>query len=247
MISNLHEKLWLKQPIDFYGICTIYPLTIKDYLELNKPPAEGQHMPTYSEMFVPFTINHAFLKDAGVDYNGDIWDFFFMDAGMLAQLTWTIGRLTHTDNNKIDIEGKRIMLSETQSLGADKFQEFADIVLLAHGLERYKPQKKYQPKFKSKAEAERYKKYQAARAKHQAKHEDEDKLLTIIQYVQLASSSYIPDEEILTWTYWKLMRWYNKLILKENHDELHACFAHWGGKDVKKSLDKLKTEIMTKI
>ena len=246
MIENINEKLWLKVPIDYYGICTLYPLTIKDYLYYSDADPENKARLTYSDMFTPFIMNHEFLKDAGVDYQGNMWDFYFLDAGILATVMWTLSVLTHAEI-RVVMEEKRLYFDETHSLGADNYKELWDIILQAHCFEPYKHKEQHKPQFKDEETRKRYERYQAARAKNKTRSKDELALINCIQYVQLRSSSYISDEEILTWSYWKLMHWYSKIALKTSHDELHACFAHWGGKDVKKSLDALKKDIMTKV
>ena len=247
MIENLYEKLWLKQPIDYYGICTFYPLTIKEYLYYNDAPHGDASHPGYAEMFTPFIINHQFLRDSGVEYDGNMWDFYFQDASILAMLTWTLTVLTHVEDIKISPEQHRLYFDETHYLGAENYKELFDAILLAHCLEPYSHKEQRRPQFKDEETKKRWERYQANRAKNANRNKGETSLINCIQFIQMASPSYISDEEILTWTYWKLTHWYNKLVLKTSHDELHACFAHWGGKDVKKSIDALKKDIMTKV
>ena len=247
MIENVNEKLWLKLPIDYYGICTLYPLTIKDYLYYNDVQEGDAAHPSYADMFTPFIMNHAFLKDAGIDYTGNMWDFYFLDSTILATLMWSLTVLTRKDDIRVVIEEKRLYFDETHYLGAENYKELFEIILQAHCFEPYKHKEQHKPKFKDEATRLRYEKYLAARAKNKNTNKSELSLLNCIQYIQLRSTSYIPEDEILTWSYWKLMHWYNKVALKTSHDELHACFAHWGGKEVKRSLDTLKKDIMTKI
>lgn len=245
MIANFNEKMWLGVPINFHDICTIYPLTIRDYLIYSDVSDDDIDGLSYNALFTPFMINHDFLKDAGVEYDGDIWSFFFLSNNQIAQLVLAIEVLTRAEELQIDLENKRIYFSDTQYLSANTFSEFCDIVLRAHCFEPYHHVEKKTPQFKSKAAYERWKKYQALRAKNQPK--DDMNLAQCIKVVQLSSNSYIPDETILGWTYWKLLHWYNASTLKSSYDELHQCFAHWGGKELRKSLESLKNEIMTKI
>lgn len=247
MIENLDEKLWLKLPINYYGICTLYPLTVKEYLFYNDVFDNDKAHPGYAEMFTPFIMNHAFLKDAGIEYSGNMWDFYFLDAGILATMTWTLTVLTHSEKIRPSFEEKRLYFDETHYLGAENYQELFQIILQAHCFEPYKHKEQHKPQFKDEATRLRYERYQAARAKNKNNTKNELSLINCVQYIQLMSPSYISDEEILSWSYWKLMHWYNKVALKVSHDELHACFAHWGGKDVKKSLDTLKKNIMTNV
>lgn len=245
MIANFNEKMWLGVPLNFHDICTIYPLTLRDYLTLNDVSDDNSNGLSYNALFTQFMINHDFLRDAGVQYDGDMFSFFFLSTDQLGRLMWAVATLTKDTELRVDVEKRRLLFSNDKYLSAETFPEFCDIVLQAHCFGQYHHVEKKTPKFKSKAAYERWKKYQTMRQKNQPK--DELNIAQCVKYIQLYSNSYIPDETILGWTYWKMLHWYNATILKSNHDELHQCFAHWGGKDIRKSLDSLKNEIMTKI
>ena len=245
MIANFNEKMWLGVPLNFHDICTIYPLTLRDYLVYSDIHDDSTNGLSYNALFTQFMINHDFLEDAGVKYDGDMWSFFFMSGEQLARLVLGISILTRDDGLSIDVENRRICFANGKYLSSETFPEFCDIVLQAHCFGQYNHVEKKTPTFKSKAAYERWKRYQAMRAKNQPK--DELNIAQCIKFIQLYSNSYIPEETMLGWTYWKLLHLYNATILKSNYDELQQCFAHWGGKEIRKSLDSLKNEIMTKV
>lgn len=245
MIDNFNAKMWLGVPLNFHNICLIYPLTIEQYLAYSDVPAQDGMSFDYNAIFTQFMINRDFLKDAGVEYDGNIWDFFWMSKDQLAHLLWAITIVTHEDDIQVDVETRQLKFPSGQSLNASNYAEFADIVLRAHCFGQYQHVEKQVPKFKNKANYERWKKYQSMRQKYQKK--DELDITQCVKVIQLNSPSFIPDSEILKWSYWKLLKWYNAVIQQSNYDDLQGCFAHWGGKDLRRTLDKLKEEIMTKI
>lgn len=248
MIENFDTKMWLGFPINFHNICTIYPLTIRDYLVYSDIGDTGGNGLSYNALFTQFMINHDFLKDAGVNYDGDIFGFFFLSNEQMAMLLLALRILTHEENMRVDVENQRIYFDKSRFLSSATYPEFSDIVLRAHCFGHYQHvehRTKTVKDFKRREDYERWKKLQANRAKYQNK--DELNIAQCIKYIQLSSSSYIPDDVILNWTYWKMLHWYNATILQSNYDEMQQCFAHWGGKDLRKSLEKLKQEIMTKV
>lgn len=246
MINNFDEKMWLGLPIRFYDICTIYPLTLEDYLLLGDLPEDGSLGLNYNALFTQFMINDDFLKDAGVDDYGSVWDFFFIAKEQLSLLMTSISMLTHDANLQLDVANKRIVFSNGKYLSESTYLEFAETILQAHCFGFYRHVEQTMPHFKNKAHYDRWKRYQEMRAK-QKKQEDSLNIVQCVKYIQLHSASYIADSEILHWTYWKVLHWYNAIVLQTNYNELHQCFAHWGGKDIRRSLDSLKQEIITKI
>lgn len=248
MIENFDTKMWLGMPLNFHNICTIYPLTIRDYLVLSDIPDDDHERLSYNALFTQFMINHDFLKDAGVDYTGSMWDFFFLAADQLMRLMMSLAILTKDEGLHLDAENRRIYFSTGKYLSAETFPEFSDIVLQAHCFGKYhhvEKQVKTADQFKSAEYYEKWKKLQANRAKFQKK--EGLNITQCVKLIQLTSASFIPDNEIMGWTYWKLLHWYNAIILQNNYTELQQCFSHWGGKDLRKTLDKLKEEIMTKV
>lgn len=246
MIKNLYEKLWLKMPIDYYGVCTIYPLTLREYLHYHDVQDGSSNELSFDTMFFPFTVSYELLEEKDIAYNGNLWDFYFMDHNLLAALSWTITILTREDKVRIDGTNHRICFSDERYLDASNCDEFIDIVRQTHGLSKYHSKQKNVPHFKNKKDEERYKKYMANRERNQ-KTKEGVSLTPCIQFIQMHSPSYISDEEILTWSYWKLIHWYEKLILKTEYADVHACFAQHGGKDLLRSINSLKQDIMTKV
>jgi len=245
MNKNIVDKLWLNMPLEFYDICTIYPMSIKQYLHYSDVAEGNPNELSYSEIITQFSFNHEFLKDQGIDYDGPMLDFFFMSPDMLQRLVWSVAVLTHDGDVTPDLEHHRLMFPNGRFISARNFDEFADIILQAHCFGRYEHVEKQMPKFRNKEHLKRWQRMQAMREKHKAK--EEVSIAQCVKTIQLESHSYITDAEIVTWTYWKLMHWYNAVVLQSNYEELHSCFAHWGGKDIRKSLDAMKKELMTKI
>ena len=245
MIQNLNEKLWLNLPIDFHGICMIYPMSIKQYLHYKDVDASDPNELQYDDIIVQFSFNHEFLHDNGIEYDGPMCDFFFMEPSMLQKMLWSIAVLTDDADIQVDVANRRFVFQNGKCIDATNFDEFADIVLQAHCFGRYEHVEKKMPKFRNKEHLKRWQRMQAARAKYKPK--DEVSIAQCIKTIQLESHSYIADSEIATWSYWKLMHWYNAVVLQSNYEELHSCFAHWGGKNIRKSLDAMKKELMTKI
>lgn len=261
MIQNLELKLWTGTPIDFYGICNIYPLTVKDYIHYNDVPEDATDELNYIGLLAPFIMNNLFLKDNGIEFDDDIWDYYFLDAKMLTDLVYALAVFTHEINIRIDLDHKTLVFPGTEqtdakssgdgvaqgkAFGKEHFEEFASIILKAHNMKKYQHPTKVAPKIKNKDYADRLKKYTQNRKKNKSIKDDID-LAAVIKCIQLFSPSYIPAAEILTWNYWKVLHWYEDVICKSDYDHLNACFAHWGGKDLRKGLDKLKKELRTTI
>ncbi len=245
MIDNFNAKMWLGTPLNFHDVCHIYPLTIEQYLLYSDVPAEDGAGFNYNALFTPFMINNAFLRDSGIEYTGSIWDFFWLSKDQLVRLLWSVTVLTHEEQIEVDSENRQFKFKSGRCLNATNYAEFADIVLQAHCFGQYQHVEKKAPKFKNKAHYERWKKYQSMRQKYQ-KTDDLD-IAQCVKVIQSTSPYFSPELEILKWSYWKLLKWYNAVIQQSNYDDLQECFAHWGGKDLRRTLDKLKEEIMTKI
>lgn len=245
MLEHIDDKLWLDMPLSFYDICTIYPLTIEQYLHYSDIPADGGNGLNYEAIFTQFMINNEFLQDAGIEYSGNIWDFFWLSTDQLVRLILCISLITREEEITPDVENRRLVFKNQKYLDSSTYSEFCDLVLRAHCFGSYHHVEKKMPKFKSKDHYERWKRYQALRQKSQKK--EDLSIVQCVKFIQLHSKSYIPSEVILQWSYWKMLHWYNAVMLQVNYDELHSCFAHWGGKDLRKSLDALKNDIMTKV
>lgn len=250
MPRNLKTKLWLGVPINFHEICSIYPLTVGECLCYMDVPDNSQDQLSFNGLFLPYTINDVFLKEFCPDFHGTVWDYWFVNVAQAARLCYTLAVFTHEINLEPDLEHKRVVFNKgsenERSLGPEHFDEFADIILQAHYMKKYKPDKQKKIRIKNPEYQKRYQQYQARRQKNPQVDDDND-LAVCVKYIQVASQSYIPDKEILSWSYWKLLRWHSELIRQVEYQNGYQCYATCGDKKLRKALTKLETELRTKI
>lgn len=246
MIKNLKTKLWLNAPINFHDICMIHPLTVQQYLHYMDVSEESETELSYAALMLPFTLNETFLKEHCPDFPGTEWDFLFANATQIARFMFSVAVLTDDSGLKPDLEKKRLVFANGKTLGREHFDEFSEIILQAHYLKKYKPSPQKKMAVKNPKHQQRLQKYLAHRNKNTQLDDDVD-LAVCVKYIQIASQSYIPDKEILAWTYWKLLRWHSEMIRQIEYQNGYACYATSGDKKLGKTLTKLQTELRTKI
>lgn len=223
----------------------IYPLTV-DQMICGLYPSYKIDDVLFKDLFTPFIINSEFLTDCQIEFEGSMLDFFFSDHDSLLLLVNAIAVFAKTQDISINMEQHAIKVADFEGcIDNSNFDEFADIILKVNCMGRYEHKEEKIPHFETQEGYERWKKLQERRKKYSV--EDDIKIENCGSFIQLHSQSYIPDEEILGWTYWKFNHYYGGLVRKVNYEELFKCFATFGGGDLKKDVEKAKTDMYTKL
>lgn len=198
--------LQLNQPFKFKNVCTIYPISIESYIK--------QPDTFWNELCLPFALSREYLGDMANQFS--LYEIVISDEKLLTSLIVMIQLLCQPKN--IESKNGEIFIDDnTESLNSDNFEEFSDIVLTILQREKLKNIKEQMPKFESEEGKRRWLKLQEQR-KRNANRQPVTTISDIIRVVQLGGNCYIPDKEILNWTYWKLIKTY-QIIQKRNEWE----------------------------
>lgn len=211
----------LGMPIQFKGICTIYPLSIEQRISF-----EDKYI---SSIFLPYMISEEYAKEE--TGNPDVFHMLISDKTMLPLFCESFKVFCKSEKLHFDESGNGILFDDnTIPLESSSFKEFCKII---RDWNYIKPQKADpDPVFKTDEGRKQWLKLKEFRAKN-AKIED-DSLGTMINIVQFGGSSYIDESIIKKWTMWKIVNAYHAIV--GNREYEHSFYAYW--KNGKKELVK---------
>lgn len=218
---DIKSNLLLCKPIDFYGICTIYPIRIDEYLNDTEKA---------NQLYTPYIISKDSLNE---DINKElekysIFEIILADQEYRQVFGESLSVFCKTDNMKIinnDNNEPELYFDDNEKpLNKHNFDEFADIIRLSGMREKFKP--KQIPTFETPEGYERWKKYEEMQQKYQKK--EEDTISNFINVVQNGGNFYIGEEVIKDWSFWKLVNTYNSIISRDAYDKQYSQYLVTG-------------------
>lgn len=209
---NIYSNLMLNIPIQFYDVCTIYPITVEDMVKYYS--SDDSRL-----IFEPFLITHKLLSDDLI--NKPIYEIIIEDQSLLQLMAVCIIRLCKctVDDITFKNDNEICILNNKSTINKDNFEEFADVVatMLYINRSKLKKQEDEIPKFETEEGKQRWLKYQELKKKYAPKVNGSE-LNNLIMYSQFGGNYYIPDEEIMKWTYWKLIYSQEVISNKQSYD-----------------------------
>lgn len=208
-------------PIHFHDICTIYPFTVSDAIHYFE---KG----TSTEMFLPFLLTKDIINAPFRQYS--LYQIVLSDSKLFQSFSETLRFLCRTENIKINPKTLDITIDNNPGyLNSAAFDELSDIISTMVCMEKIHKTEKQIPKFETPEGYERWKKLQNQREKNHTA-DDEIHIYDIINCVQFGGNYYIPDEEILKWSYWKLIHASKTISLLKNYDFTCNAYLQCGDK-----------------
>jgi len=228
---DFKSNLLLLHPIKFYDVCTIYPPSIEDILDLDDK--------AFNFYLLPYMITNEIFKDR---YNNlKLLEIIFKNKELFNNLIISLYWFCKTDNIKFRESTCDLFINDSEnSLNVDNFDEFSNIILTSCSREKYKEEVEVEPKFETEDGRQRWLKLKAMREKHNKKNEENFNLSNIINLVQLGSNFYIPEENIKKWSLYKLTNTYISIINKDNSGKMFDIYTQTGDKKlIKESLSEI--------
>lgn len=216
---NIKTNLQLNLPISFHGVCTVYPLTVADIIRLEDSGEKN--------IFTPFLLDTERLN-ASSRYPA--YQLVKNDPMLLAALLRALAELCHTDKIRVDKNTLDIFIdSGTECLTNESFKELSGLVSEMLCIRKTSAPEAAVPKFKTPEGYERWKRLQEQRQKNAAT-DNGIPIYDFINCVQFGGNYYIPDEEILGWTYWKLIHAFQTISHLKNYDFTCSAYLQCGDK-----------------
>ena len=228
---DIKANLQLNIPINFHNICTIYPLSVIDTVTNDSEFIAG--------LFLPYRISKEVLIKSNESMG--IFEIIMNDEYLYQSLILSLVYFCRTKNIKVNKHTLEIFIDDVeQSINRDNFDELSEVLLTIGKKDKLTKQKEDEiPKFETDEGYQRWKKLQEMRQKSVKKEGLE--LYEIIHYVQFGSGSYIHDDEIKAWTYWKLITAYITIIGIDNYNKQFQAYLQCGDK---KLIEKHWSEII---
>lgn len=217
---NIKTSLLLNLPIRFHNICTIYPLSVADAIRLED---EGMR-----EIFLPFLLSKDVLEEPFLQY--PLYEVVLTSPKFYDALLLALTILCRTKNIKINKETLDIIIDDSpECLNSRTFEEFSDIVSAMTCMEKLHKKESSVPRFETPEGYERWKKLQEQRARNTSA-DTGIQIYDMINCVQFGGNSYIPDQEILKWSYWKLIHAGKTISQLKNYDFTCNAYLQCGDK-----------------
>jgi hypothetical protein len=217
---DVKSSLILCEPINFHNICDIYPIEIKDYIKDSDK---------FNNLYLPYVISKDILAEELQKYS--VFEIIIANDEYMETLYKSLIIFCKTENIKMKIntngEPELYFNENLCSLNKNNFDEFADIILLSGGKEKYKAE--VIPVFETAEGYERWKKYEEMKQKYAKK--DDASVANIINVAQSGGLSYINENTIKHWSMWKLMNTYSSIINKDGYEKQYSQYLVTGKTD----------------
>lgn len=233
--------LELELPIPFHDICTIYPVTVEDFVK-------NSNNPYFNKLFMPYYLNKELLD---IDVDMDIYELILSNAEYSNLLVDSIKLLTHENDvttirdmvvqfekdqksyakelkeifegyDDKNLRENCVVINRNKLMTKDLFDEFVDIVRVAQ--EIHPPEKEPEPEFQSEEGRRRW----LALRKSRDEFKEKDKSMSIeniINVVQFGKGCYISSEQIRNWSMWKLINAHNSILSKDGYDKTYSAIT----------------------
>ena len=222
---NLKSALQLNLPYRFKNICTLYPVSVLYAISFDDDDS-------FLNMFMPYMISKDILNDDISDIS--IYKLILIDEKLRNNFIETLQILCNTENIKINTETLELLIDDNaETLNEENFEEFSLMVLEMIQSKKLEKKEVKEPIFKTEEGRKRWLLLKENREKEQKrKLKDALKIYDIINIVQFGMDSYIPDEEIKKWTYWKLIKSYLTITNKKNYENSFEIYLQCGEKSL---------------
>lgn len=221
-------KVYLKtqKPINFYNICKIYQPSLDEILELNDNEFE--------QLLLPFVITIDSIENELSDDDKEqikSLDIVLSSPEIISSL---IKSLEYFCKDKVEFDEHGIFFGGYEGrlnnarINRDNFDELANIILEINARER--PKKERIPEFKNDLQRDIWTKLQEGRKREAIKHQL--KLEDILNYCEFGGTSYIPMDEILKWSLWRVMNCYKSIMGISGYKDSFSIYLISGEKSL---------------
>lgn len=208
-------------PIPFKGICTIYHMPIEQRISLDEK--------YLTSVFLPYVISEEMLQDKLGSM--DVFHFIIADEVLLGSFCESLKIFCHAENIRLDRANNKIFIDDNPSpMDSAAFKEFSKIVRDWNCIQKYKQE--VEPVFETEAGRQQWLNLKKRRAQS-AKVED-DFLGIMINIVQFGGNSFVDEETILKWSYWRLVNAYHAIINSRDYEHSFSAYLQGGKKDLVK-------------
>lgn len=217
-------NLVVGEPIDFYGICTIYQPTLKDIMKFGIDKYEKLLIP-YKITKEIFTINNNIsdfdllrtkIKNRDSEEYIDVLSLFIQSLKFFCKIEEKEISINAYDNSFV------FNNDLNKSINRENFEEFCKIILEVNGTEKIKIEKS--PMFSSERQKQIWELSQKGRAKSSKK--DSINFATIVNIVKFGMDSLISKDIIKNMTIWEINNAYENIMKKERYREnLDICLV----------------------
>lgn len=216
-------KIYLKsqKPIKFYDVCKIYQPSFDDILEIG--------IPEFEQLLVPFIITVDSLStELSEDEKEKIKSLDIIASSpeivnsLFTSLEFFCRSKVLFDKDGLFFEGF------DGRLNRDNFDEFAEIILEINARER--PKKEHIPVFKNETQRDIWTKIQEGRKRYAQR--NVLKLEDILNYCEFGGNSYIPIDEILKWSLWRIMNCYKSIMGISSYKDSFSIYLISGEKSL---------------
>ena len=217
---NIKTCLLLNQPYKFKDVCVMYPISLKYAIDFDNEV-------DFLNMFMPYMISKEVLSSDNLE-DISLFEVVLSDDNLCNNFILTLQEICRTDNLKFNRNTLEIFIDDnTSSLNKDNFDEFSDIVLEMVQSKRLEKAENSEPKFKTEEGRKRWLALQEQRKRRKEKEQGLN-VYDIINIVQFGMGAYIPDSEILSWTYWKLLKSYSSILNKKGYENSFDIYLQCG-------------------
>src|SRR5574344_375311 len=220
---NLKSSLQMNRPYKFKDICTLYPISVEYALSFDENVE-------FLNKFMPYMISKGVLSE-DLPKDISIFEIVCLNEQLFINRADTIMEICKTENIKMNTETLEIFIDDsTSSLNKDNFEEFSELVLEMIQAKKLTKAENKEPEFATEEGRQRWLQLQKNREAFNKKSgKDEAKqLYDIINIVQFGLGTYIPDNEILSWSYWKLIKSYMTVLNKTNYQNSFDVYLQTG-------------------
>jgi len=216
-------KLYLKtqKPIKFYDICKIYQPSFDEILELG--------MQEFDKLLLPFIVTVDSLNIDIPDEEKEKIKSFDIVVGSREIADCFFTSLEFFSKSKIGFDEGGIFFEGFEGrLNKDNFDELAEIILEINA--RQRPTKERVPLFKNELQKDIWNKLQEGRRRDAQK--NELKFEDVLNCCEFGGNSYIPVEEILRWSLWRIMSCYKSIMGISSYKDCFSIYLISGEKSL---------------
>ena len=200
-MNNLNLYLKTQKPIKFYDICIIHQPSFEEILDYN--------VDEFENLLLPYCITLDSVSEVLTEEEKKGLTNFDLLYSSQEFLTYLFISLEFFCKSKIiDFNEKGILFQDYNGrLNKNNFDELAEIILNICGRERPKVEKKV---FANERQKDIWEKLQEGRRRHAKK--NELKLEDVLNICEFGGNYYIPIEEIIKWSLWRILNCYKSII-----------------------------------
>ena len=220
-MNNLNLYLKTQKHIKFYDICIIYQPSFEEILDYG--------VDEFENLLLPYCITLDNVSEVLTEEEKKgltNFDLLYSSKEFISSLLVSLEFFCKSKIIDFDLKGI-LFQGYNERLNRNNFDEFAEIILNICGRERPRVEKKV---FANERQRDIWEKLQEGRRKHAKK--NELRLEDVLNICEFGGNYYIPIEEIIKWSLWRILNCYKSIIGISSYEDSFDIFLVSGKKEL---------------